>query len=202
MVRCKSSVIPRKPAHQLNKQMFTHSPKLYFVKVDVKSAFDSIDQDKLLGVLEEILRNDTAGDYVTTRYSQVLPPTGRAPLLWNKRAVPRNEISRFDDVAEGFAHGLSNAIFIDQVDQTIEERGKVLLTLRQHIKSNLIKVGRDFYSQKVGIPQGSKVSSLLCSFFYGHLERENLAFVKSEESVSLASFWSIARSDTDLDSYS
>ena len=31
------------------------SPKLYFVKVDVKSAFDSIKLDKMFEVLDEVL---------------------------------------------------------------------------------------------------------------------------------------------------
>jgi len=31
------------------------SPELYFVKVDVKACFDTIKQDKLLGLVEEIL---------------------------------------------------------------------------------------------------------------------------------------------------
>jgi hypothetical protein len=31
--------------------------------------------------------------------------------------------------------------------------------------------------QRQGIPQGSKVSSLLCSFFYAAMEREHLGFL-------------------------
>jgi len=35
------------------------SPELYFVKVDVKACFDTIKQDKLLGLVEEILSDVT-----------------------------------------------------------------------------------------------------------------------------------------------
>lgn len=37
------------------------SPKLHFVKVDVKSAFDSIDLDKLFNVLKKIF--NTVGSW-------------------------------------------------------------------------------------------------------------------------------------------
>lgn len=38
----------------------------------------------------------------------------------------------------------------------------------------MIQVGQDFYLQKIGIPQGSIVSSFLCSFYYAHMETKVL----------------------------
>lgn len=35
----------------------------------------------------------------------------------------------------------------------------------------MLQLGNGFFQQKVGIAQGSILSSLLCSFYYGHLER-------------------------------
>ena len=46
-----------------------------------------------------------------------------------------------------------------------------------------LKIGQDYYRQIVGIPQGSVLSALLCSFFYGDLEREHLKFTKDQGSV-------------------
>lgn len=43
--------------------------------------------------------------------------------------------------------------------------------LEEHVKRNILQLGRKFYLQEVGIPQGSVLSTLLCSFYYGHLER-------------------------------
>jgi telomerase reverse transcriptase len=37
------------------------------------------------------------------------------------------------------------------------------------------QIGNDYYQQVIGIPQGSVMSSLLCSFFYGDLERTHFA---------------------------
>lgn len=42
-----------------------------------------------------------------------------------------------------------------------------------------------YYRQVVGIPQGSVLSSLLCSFAYGDLERRKFKFSQDQESVSI-----------------
>lgn len=39
---------------------------------------------------------------------------------------------------------------------------------------NVVKLDKNFYLQLVGIPQGSVLSSLLCSLYYGHMERNVL----------------------------
>lgn len=35
----------------------------------------------------------------------------------------------------------------------------------------MVQLDKKFYLQRVGIPQGSVLSTLLCSFYYGHMER-------------------------------
>lgn len=42
--------------------------------------------------------------------------------------------------------------------------------LKEHIKRNVLQLGNRFFLQSVGIPQGSVLSSLVCSLYYGHLE--------------------------------
>ena len=48
------------------------------------------------------------------------------------------------------------------------------------------QIGSKLFRQKEGIPQGSKISSLLCSFCYAALERQYLGFVHQPGSVSPA----------------
>lgn len=48
-------------------------------------------------------------------------------------------------------------------------------TLKEHVKRNVLQLDSKFYLQILGISQGSVLSSLLCSFYYGHLEK-NLIF--------------------------
>lgn len=45
------------------------------------------------------------------------------------------------------------------------------------------KIGKDYFRQVVGIPQGSVLSTLLCSFFYGDLERRHLKFTEDSDCV-------------------
>lgn len=45
------------------------------------------------------------------------------------------------------------------------------------------QIGNDYYRQMVGIPQGSVLSALLCSFFYGDLERQRLPFARDPSNV-------------------
>lgn len=58
------------------------------------------------------------------------------------------------------------------------------MTRPQTISSRAsMQIGSDFFKQKTGIPQGSKVSSLLCTLYYGHMERCRLSFLNKESSV-------------------
>ena len=58
--------------------------------------------------------------------------------------------------------------------------------MEDHISNNIVKIDQDYYRQIIGIPQGSVLSSLLCSFFYGDLEKTSLqTFRDNENSVLL-----------------
>lgn len=46
------------------------------------------------------------------------------------------------------------------------------------------QIGNEYYRQVVGIPQGSVLSAILCSFFYGDLERKHFRFTDDDECVS------------------
>lgn len=46
-------------------------------------------------------------------------------------------------------------------------------------------MGKTFYRQKVGIPQGSVLSTVLCNMFYAHLEKKKLPFLNDTEGLLL-----------------
>ena len=46
-------------------------------------------------------------------------------------------------------------------------------------------MGKQFYRQKVGIPQGSVLSTVLCNIFYADLEKKKLPFLLDEEGLLL-----------------
>ncbi|SPO21381.1 uncharacterized protein UTRI_00858 [Ustilago trichophora] len=166
--------------------------KLYFIKVDVRCAFDSIDQGKLLEIIEKILcksREQETEGYRIHRFAKVMPsahheakpsasiasvPHGNATKReFVRLARPDSEHIDFFDLASSLAVALHDVVFVDSVSYRYESTSLVLKLLRQHITENLIKIGKEFYRQRVGIPQGSSLSTLLCSFFYADMESQD-----------------------------
>lgn len=162
-----------------------HLPKLYFAKLDIQSAFDTISQRKLIQVLETVLRRDNAG-YITSKYTQMLPITGRSSKLWKKMAIstgdPNND---FPSLAKNFSQKRFNAVFVDQVEQKEKDRKSIMASLKLHVRQNLVRLDDGYYAQRTGIPQGSRVSSLLCSYFYGHMEKMRLGINRTTETTLL-----------------
>lgn len=168
------------------------SRKLYFIKVDVRCAFDSIDQAKLLEIIERILckgQEKEAEGYRIHRFAKVMPsaaernnavssdpqtrPTNGTKREFVRLARPDSEHIDFFDLASSLAVALHDVVFVDSVSYRYESTSLILKLLRQHITENLVKIGKEFYRQRVGIPQGSSLSTLLCSFFYADMEAQD-----------------------------
>lgn len=164
---------------------------LYFAKVDVRSCFDTIPQERLLDLARTIL---SANEYHLTRYSRAkllgghneeTPGFGAKPS-WKYLTKATTKSSGFDLDAEIHSESLAGrtrTAYVGGVAQRPEYRQTILDLLHEHIQSNVVKLGNRFYRQKEGIPQGSILSSLLCSYFYAELERSALGFVDNESSL-------------------
>lgn len=46
-------------------------------------------------------------------------------------------------------------------------------------------MGRKYFRQRIGIPQGSVVSTILCNIYYAHLEKKKLDFMNDEDGLLL-----------------
>jgi telomerase reverse transcriptase len=153
---------------------------LYFAKVDVQACFDTIPQERLMKMVKKIISADC---YQFARYSRAKlsgGTIGSAKPSWKflTKATPGTAAFDFGrEVEQDTAEGRTRTVYVNGLNQRQESRRSIIALLEEHIQSNLIKVGNRFYRQKIGIPQGSIVSSLLCSYFYAELEREVLGFV-------------------------
>ena len=49
-------------------------------------------------------------------------------------------------------------------------KNDIMLWINNMLKNNMLQIDKNFYVQTAGIPQGHRLSSLLCCFYYGHLE--------------------------------
>lgn len=167
---------------------------LYFVKLDVQSCFDTIPQQRIVSFIEDIV---SEGAYKIARHAEIKssvvrchdPPIHKIPVPTRRfiaSARAPTDFQPFMHKVEGsLAIGKKNTIFVDSIVQTIQQKHALLRLLEEHVERNMVKIGKKFFRQKVGIPQGSVLSSLLCNFFYAQLEREYLGFIDADESILL-----------------
>jgi telomerase reverse transcriptase len=163
--------------------------RLYFAKVDIKSCFDSIPQARLLDVARQVITND---DYRTTRHVEMktLNVRGLADqgIKWKFTGAARTMDDRAI-LSEASVAGLSskkrNCVFADLGQYRKLSRRALLEILQSHIQDSIVKIGKRYMRQIDGIPQGSVLSSLLCSYFYGDFEKSELAFLDKGSSVLL-----------------
>lgn len=195
-----SDVYRRIKAYKQNVSSKTHC-RLYMVKLDIRACFDSIDQDRLLQILETIISED---DYTITKYTTSVQHGGTVLRRFLRQARPTDDFAQFPEIAHQLADVLRRAVFVDQVRPATESREAVLALLREHIKDNIVKIGRSYYRQTVGIPQGSILSTLLCNFFYGYMEKEELGFTKQSKSILMRlvdDFLFVTRDQADAETF-
>jgi telomerase reverse transcriptase len=156
-------------------------PKLYFVKLDVQACFDSIEQTKLLKILHDVISEN----YMIRKHGQVKPIAGKVQRVYIKKAQSEDEHTDFVAYARDLSTTLKQTIFTDQVVYDFQSRTATLKLLEEHIKENIVKIGTRYYRQIVGIPQGSVLSTILCSFLFGDLERTQLNVLDDPKSLLL-----------------
>ncbi|XP_057849916.2 telomerase reverse transcriptase isoform X5 [Cryptomeria japonica] len=145
-------------------------PKLYIAVCDVAQAFDTVDQDKLLDVMQNILQKE---EYFIQRYVRVSCTEKSVKVSYERDSVEEKGVN-FAKFSMNHSAKHSQGILIDQAFFTSIKRDKLLGLMYEHVKRNILRLGSHFYIQKVGIPQGSVLSSLLCSFYYGDLDRNEI----------------------------
>uniref|UniRef100_A0A8C6E5J9 Telomerase reverse transcriptase n=1 Tax=Moschus moschiferus TaxID=68415 RepID=A0A8C6E5J9_MOSMO len=150
------------------------APPLYFVKADVVGAYDALPQDRLAEVIASVLRPQE-NVYCVRHCAVVRTARGR---MWKSF---KRYVSTFSDfrpylrqlVEHLQATGsLRDAVVIEQ-SCSLNELGSSLFSLFLHLVHNhVIRIGGRSYIQCQGIPQGSILSTLLCSFCYGDMENK------------------------------
>ncbi|KAJ1262030.1 hypothetical protein BS78_09G075600 [Paspalum vaginatum] len=143
--------------------------KIYVVVADVSKAFDCIDHDLMLKVVKDALKCD---DYVLRKCTKVVcNRSNNATYHFNSDV----SISNGNDICD-FSIQLQSGsgILVDQGKIRNIRKEDIHHFLSNQVKCNILKIGKNFYSQRVGIAQGSKLSPNLCSLYYGHLENSVL----------------------------
>lgn len=160
-------------------------PSVYFAKVDIQSAFDSIPQTELLNLMESMIQSK---EYLIHKYAEcrVLGSHGQrtTSVRFKKNAKACTE-------AMGLTGPLllgpqkTGAVYSDIDQSRVMSREQALALMREHISDNTIQIGKKYYRQSRGIAQGSVLSGLLCTIFYTDFEEARLSFLKPESTILL-----------------
>lgn len=164
---------------------------LYFAKVDVQACFDTIPQKSLIRVVKTLLSTE---DYLVSNEARIKPPevttlhkgvsNVKAAIKYTSYAAPANAMrAERADTTTGQDQILGNSVLVGPLGQHVYPRQQIEQLITEHIEFNLIKIGKKYYRQRNGIPQGSVLSSLLCNFYYGKLEKDMLAFLDRPDSA-------------------
>jgi telomerase reverse transcriptase len=105
---------------------------------------------------------------------------------WTALAKAPDDFQSFDENLESkLAADRKNTVFVENITNQFRKKDDLLDLLAEHIQRNMVKIGKKYYRQKEGIPQGSVLSSLMCNFFYADLEMQHLQFLHAEDSLLL-----------------
>ncbi|XP_062067966.1 telomerase reverse transcriptase [Lepus europaeus] len=149
------------------------APRLYFVKVDVTGAFDAIPQDRLVAVIGGIIGHPER-TYCVRRFAVV-----RRAARGHVHKSFKTHVSTLEDLqpymGQFVAHlqetrALRDAVIIEQSSSLNETSSDLFDFFLRFMHHSVIRVGGRSYVQCRGIPQGSMLSTLLCSLCYGDME--------------------------------
>ncbi|KAH9706961.1 Telomerase reverse transcriptase [Citrus sinensis] len=146
-------------------------PGVFLVVSDVSKAFDSIDQDKLLRVMNDLILKD---EYILEQSCQVVCMKKSLWVHGNSILTDENTSTSYTRLTNSLTFPSSQRILVSQGLSRSVKKEKLFFILNEHVKRNLLQFDNKFYLQGIGIPQGSVVSSLLCSLYYGDMERNVL----------------------------
>ena len=159
----------RTPASRSSRSIAGPEPvveKPFIVAADVKGAFDSIPLDLLERVAAELVE---APAYDVRRVTRVTGGAGGVRAKTAREATRAPSFSTRDVPTERVPSSVGG-VCVDLASPTRVHRAQVLELLHEHLRKNVVRSGGVYLLQKVGIPQGSVLSTLLCGVFYAHLE--------------------------------
>ncbi|XP_010605200.1 telomerase reverse transcriptase [Fukomys damarensis] len=157
------------------------APFLYFVKADVSGAYDALPQDKVAEVVASVLR-PWENTYCVRRYT-VVQSRGRTRRAFRRHVSTLSDLqpymSRFVEYLQEEC-GLRDAVVIEQ-SCSLDETGCSLFGFfLRFLRGSILRIGGRCYVQGRGIPQGSILSTLLCSLCYGDMENALFAGVQRD----------------------
>ncbi|XP_075068775.1 telomerase reverse transcriptase isoform X2 [Mixophyes fleayi] len=156
----------------------------YFVKTDMKRAYDTIPHKKLKEVISNVINPDIEEVYCIRRYAMLwMDSNGRIRKSYKQHV---SSLIDFMPNMKSFLTHLQdknmvqNSIFVEQSLSLNESSSRMLAFFQQIICNHILKIKDQYFVQCCGIPQGSMLSALLCSLCYGDLENKMFAGIQKD----------------------
>ncbi|RCI15533.1 hypothetical protein L249_3433 [Ophiocordyceps polyrhachis-furcata BCC 54312] len=177
----------KKMLGQVNRRRF------YFVKVDVHAAFDTIPQEAMTKLMSSILsqKRYTIKKHAEIQPSQRQPPPNHASkpppvqeMAFHRAGNGRRQVVAPTTTGERRRRGGGgppHTILVENVVPKTHEAESLRGLMKEHVENNLVRIGNKVLRQSRGIPQGSILSSFLCSYFYADLETRHLGFLHAPD---------------------
>ncbi|XP_067649406.1 telomerase reverse transcriptase-like isoform X2 [Haliotis asinina] len=154
--------------------------QLYFVKTDINKCYDSIIQQKLYSIVKDILESED--EYITRRWASIHLAGERLKRTYHRETFTLGEYEPdFIRYMRNRSVQLTDCLLVDQVMHPHLTADHLVSVLRCHLFNNLVKIGRGYYQQTIGIGQGSVLSTMLCSLYTAHLEQFTLSNTQEDE---------------------
>ncbi|KAL1551836.1 RNA-directed DNA polymerase [Salvia divinorum] len=143
-------------------------PDVFMVVSNVAKAFDSVNHGKLLSVMKDAICDD---EYTLEKFTQVVCKDKCLKTETHVMLAHQDISTASTRMRSKFPVQSSGGIVFKKDANWNLSKEKIHSLLEEHIRRNMVQFRNKFYLQQVGIPQGSVLSTLLCSFYYGHMER-------------------------------
>lgn len=143
-------------------------PKLYFMKFDMESCYDTIPRKKVLEVVQELLENES-GFYI------------RSQTIFN----PSNDSLKTLNVVNGNRKPVEGEVYVDNVRTTHLTNDDLINILEMELFRTALLFDGRCYLRKDGLFQGASFSALLVDLLYDDLLMKYKVFDNREEGESL-----------------
>uniref|UniRef100_A0A8I6AEW6 Telomerase reverse transcriptase n=1 Tax=Rattus norvegicus TaxID=10116 RepID=A0A8I6AEW6_RAT len=159
------------------------TPRMYFVKADVTGAYDAIPQDKLVEIVANIIRRSESM-YCIRQYAVVQKDSqGQVHKSFRRQVSTLSDLQPYmgqftKHLQDSDASALRNSVVIEQSISMNETGSSLLHFFLRFVRHSVVKIDGRFYVQCQGIPQGSSLSTLLCSLCFGDMENKLFAEVQ------------------------
>ena len=122
---------------------------LYFVRVDISGCYDSIVQQKLYSIMDNVLEEE---EYLLRRFTVMTLQGGSVHRNFSKHVTESCDCQTFPEFIRKLISEtkLRDTVVVDGVWYLTEDREKLLQLLSEHIFNNIVRVGDHYYHQTQG----------------------------------------------------